>query len=67
MLPALRAVCKLVVAVASCQRPHLVRASDGGTRCGFSFCLTLNKWRGTNAIFWNSLFCEDFFVYAGLS
>jgi len=31
-----------------------------------SFGLTLNRWRGTNAFFWNSLF-GGFFGGAGLS
>jgi hypothetical protein len=38
-----------------------------GRAVAFSFGLTLNRRRGTNAVFWNSLFRGDFFGDAGLS
>jgi len=38
-----------------------------GRAVDFSFGLTLHIRRGTNAVFWNSFFHENFFGDAGLS
>jgi hypothetical protein len=68
MLPALQAVSSWrCQSVASCQLPvandrvwceHLM----SGRAVDLSFGLTLNRRRGTNALFWSSLFRGDFSV-----
>jgi len=69
MLPALQAVrsCRVLGALAVANDCVWCEHLMAGRAVAFSFGLTLNIRRGTNAVFWNSLFRENFFGDAGLS